>query len=474
MSVQRLSVAKTQPPSRKADEPYIWPVVDEHLATLNSIASGLALIDSLIGADAGPATPVDILAGEFPETREILRPIRILAEILVEGIANVRAHDSRANERSDAMDAIDSAVQQARLRITRRIRNDALGDAAEVIREMGLEFHDLSCILATDPNGKDVILVDPVSPQLAHAWLIERLLRRADTFVAVDENLSIERTASAWFFDCWSDGTQDGEPSHTDFSRLLREQEWSLVSRDTLSLDEPVISSFTTDQQPDDVPPRQQRLATAYERSTVGIFEVMAVDGPHVTFRDTSTGHTHRYYEHNEDANPYPGLLILGRMIPLEDDLWLRSPGAIILTSVSDDFRDRLSTDLTSLSEGLPTPIALEAMISMAAYGAMVPVARLAAPTIEAAHAALAAIDDMLEAIGLYEIDDHQIATDDFERRNAAELEQFEQRVDQPVAEWIAALTEQVDLETPRPDAQTAKRKKRRRAKQQHSRRRKR
>ena len=465
---------KAKPAPRQFDELDVRPILDLHLATLNAIANGFALIGSLIGKDAAPETPLDILAGEFRETSDILRPIRVLAEILVDGVAHARGDDFRAAERSEAIDWIDAAVRQAGLRVTRRARSDALGDTGELIQEIGLEHHDLRCILATDRDDKNVIVIDPVSPPLAHVWLIERLLQRADTFVSIDENLTVERTASAWFFDCWSDGTQSGDPAYVDFPRMVREQEWSLVSRDTLSLDEPVISSFTTDQDPDDVPPRQQRLATAYTRSTVGIFEVVAVDGRYVTVRDTSNGRTHRYHEHSEEADPSPGLLILGRMIPLENELWLRSPGATIIAPPDNDFRDHLSTTLTSLGESVPTPIALEALISLAVYGANVPVARLPAPTIAAAHAALAAVDDMLEAIGVYdEVDDDRGPTDSVEQRNAPEMERFQLRVDQPLAEWIAALSEQVDLEASPPAAQAAKRKHRRRTKQ-HTRRRKR
>jgi len=468
-------MARAKPPPRQADEPHVWPVVDQHLATLNGIADGLALIDSLIGNDAGPATPLDILAGEFPETRDILRPVRVLAEILVDGVANARAEDFRAVERSDAIDAINAALRQAHFRTSRRSRKDALGDAADLIRETGLEFHNLHCTLATDRDDKDVIAADPIPSPLAHAWLIERLFQRADVFVATDEHLVLERTASAWFFDCWSDGAWDDDPEYTDFPRLVREQEWSLVSRDTLSLDEPVIASFTIDRHPDDVPPRQQRLASAYERSTVGIFEVIAVDGPHVTVRDTSSGQTLRYFEHSEDADPHPGLLILGRMIPLEDELWLRSPGAIIITSQGDDYRDLLSKDLTSLCEAVPTPIALEGLISIAIYGVTVPVARLPAPTITAAKATLMMAHRILEELGLFGDMAEPLSPKHFlDQLESPALEAFELDVDQPVAEWLMALAEQASLDASRPDTQPNKRKHKRRTKQQHTRRRKR
>jgi len=466
-------MAKAPATPRRTHEPQLWPVVDRHLDTLNAIADGLALVHSILGKDADPRIALHILAGEYPETRDLVRPVRLLAEILVESASNAPVDASRDAERSAAIESINAALKQAHFRATRRSRNDTLGDAGRLINEAGLERHDLQCILATDRDDRNVIVVDRMPSLAAHAWLIEHLLQRVEAFVAVDENLALERDASAWFFECWSEGSDDRDPSYTDFPRMVREQEWSLVSRDTLSLDEPAIASFAIDQKPDNVPLRQQRLATGYLRSTVGIFEVVAVDGPHVTVRDVSNDQTLRYYEHNEDADPSSGLLVLGRLIPLDEDMWLRSPGAVIVTSVADDYPAFLSKTLTNLCEDLPTPIALEALISLAIYRATVPVSRLPAPTIAAAHATLAAVDDMLEAIGVFD-DEDNVLVDSVEQLNAAEEERFQQRIDQSMADWIDALTEQIELESRRPDAQAAKRKKPRRAKQQHARRRKR
>lgn len=468
-------MAKAKPAPHPTKEPSVWPVVGDRLDTLNAITDGLALVHSILGKDADPGIALHILAGEYPETRGLVGPVSLLAETLVESAANPHGDRARDPEQSAAIEFIHAEIKRAHFRATRRTRKDALGDAGRLIRETGLERHDLLCILATDRDDRNVIVIDRVPSPAAHAWLIEDLFQRAEAFVAVDDNLAVERDASAWFFDCWSDGSQDGDPSYTDFPRMIREQEWSLVSRDTLSLDEPVIASFAIDQQPDDVPPRQQRLATGYLQSSVGIFEIITIDGPYVTVRDASSGQTHRYYEHNEDANPIPGLLILGRMIPLEDDLWLRSPGAVIITSAADDFPAALSKSLTNFCENLPTPIALEGLISLAVYGATVPVSRLPAPTIAAAQATLAAVDDMLEAIGVFDAeDDDSVLVESVEQLNAAEEERFHQRIDQSMADWIDALTEQVELESRRLAAPAAKRKKPRRAKQQHARRRKR
>jgi hypothetical protein len=465
------SMPEAPPPPPRTDEPRVWPVVGDHLDTLNAIADGLALVHSILGKDADPGIALHILAGEYLETRELVNPVRLLAETLVEAASDADRKVARDAERAAAIESIKAAIEREHFRATRRTRKDALGDAGRAIREMGWELHDLLCVLATDRDDRNVIVVGRIPPPAAYAWLIEDLFQRAEAFVTVDENLAVERDASAWFFDCWSDGSQDGDPSYTDFPRMIREQEWSLVSRDTLSLDEPVIASLATDQQPEDVPLRQQQLATGYLQSLVGIFEIVAVDGPHVTVRDASTGQTHRYYEHNEDADPSPGLLILGRMIPLDQNTWLRSPGTIIITPIDDAYPAFLVNALTSLCESLPTPIALEALISLAIYGATVPVPRLAAPTIAAAHDTLAAVDDMLEAIGVFDDDESEGG---IEERNDAEFERFQQRLDQSMSDWIGALNDQIELDSPRPDAQPAKRKKQRQAKQQSTRRRKR
>jgi hypothetical protein len=459
----------------QAHEPHLWPVEGRHLDALNAIADGLALVHSMLGDDANLGiAPLHILAGEHAKTRDLVGPVSLLAETLVEGASNAHVSGSREAERSAAIESIRTAIERAHFRATPRARKDVLDDAGQLIHEIGLERHGLQCILGADRGETRVIATNRVPSPVVDAWLIESLLQRMEAFVAVDETLSLERNASAWFFECWSEG-DDGDQSYSDYPRGIREQEWSLVSRDTLALDEPVIASFTIDQEPDDVPPRQQRLATAYARSTIGIYEIVAVDGLYVTIRDTITGQTHRYHEHAAEADPYPGLLILGRMIPLEDDLWVRSPGAMMISPGGNEFRDSLSTSLTQMSETLPTPIALEWLISTAVFGANVPVSILPAPTVAAARAGLDAAQETLIDLGL--LDDTDVPTTlqgMAEQLESPALESFALAVDQPVAEWLMALYEQAALDTRMPDRQAAKRKKPRRAKQQPTRRRKR
>ena len=119
-------MAKAPATPRRTHEPQLWPVVDRHLDTLNAIADGLALVHSILGKDADPRIALHILAGEYPETRDLVRPVRLLAEILVESASNAPVDASRDAERSAAIESINAALKQAHFRATRRSRNDTL------------------------------------------------------------------------------------------------------------------------------------------------------------------------------------------------------------------------------------------------------------------------------------------------------------------------------------------------------------
>ena len=147
----------------------------------------------------------------------------------------------------------------------------------------------------------------------------------------------------------------------------------------------------------------------------------------------------------------------------------------MLITPGGDEFRDSLSASLTQMSETLPTPIALEWLISTAVFGADVPVSILPAPTVTAARATLIAAQETFTDLGLFDdIGVPPTPENIAEQLESPTLQSFELGVDQPVAEWLMALYEQAALDTPQPGAPAAKRKKHRRAKQQHTRRRKR
>jgi len=430
------------------EELIVWRITGPDALTLEAIVNGLALIWERLPFRDEEIDP-DILATWFPETREIARAVRLLADNLVVRATSAGKQTPADAERSNAIASINATFQEARLRLTNRRREDALGDAAAVIREIGYEYGDRECMLATDREGADVIAIVRVARPTAYASLLGRLMQRADSHMATDEALTLERAASTWYFYRWSDGAWEADGADAEFPRSVREHEWSTVSRDTLALDEPVIASLArvSDDGDDDVPPRQRFLADAYAMSTIGIFEVMSVDGRRMTVRDVQDDRTFVVHEHNTEVNLFPGLVILGRLIPIDDGEWLRSPGTLILVPEDDGYIEELASTLATVSEHLPTPIALEALISSKLYGAAVPVDGLAAPTIEIARATLVDAAEVLVDLGLLgEMPDGDVPPDLLEQMDSPALGMAGLDADAPMVEWLAALMSQVAL----------------------------
>jgi hypothetical protein len=460
----------------------VWPIAGAHAVTLDAVVAGLALVRSMVPQDDAALGPIDIVADMFEDTAEIAGSVRQLVQLLVQELATGRLDAAAAHQRASALGTVTEAADVAGLRVNRARRKMALADAAEIIREMGLEYHDLDCILGTKEDGTETIVAVPVAPPVAHVYLIGRLFERANQFMGSDPGLSMERSASAWYFARWSNGSIETDEATTDFPRMVREQEWSLVSRDTLGLAEPVIASFVDDGNltgdDDDsiyLPPRQRFLAAALLRSTVGIFEVIDVGGRIMTLRDLSTEAVYRVYEHTEDMAPVTGLLLLGRIIPFDDDLWLRSQGAVVLSPADDTDRGELASLLEKMSEGLPTPIALEGLISTMAYGAEVPVAIRPAPTIAEAQVALVEVGEVLVDLGLLGDDlPGDGPPDTLEEVDMAALDAVGLGIDEPMAEWIGALVEQAALDTRRGERGRSGGKKGKRAKRSRQQRRRR
>jgi hypothetical protein len=296
-------------------------------------------------------------------------------------------------------------------------------------------------------------------------------MQRADSYMATDRALALERAASTWYFYRWSSGAWESDATDLDFAQMVREHEWSIVSRDALALDEPIIAwlARVDEDGESDVPPRQRALASAYAMSTVGIFDVVSVDGRRMTVRDARDDRAYVVHEHNGDVELVPGLLILGRLIPIDDGEWLRSPGAIVITPEGEVHVEELVDALTTMSETLPTPIALEALISTAIYDADVPLDTLPAPTIEEAQAIVLEASEVLADLGFLTDAAPGVAPAAMvDQLDSPALGAFGLGIDQPMAEWLGALMAQVALAEPsrrgaRPRAKSRRKKRRKR-----------
>jgi hypothetical protein len=125
---------------------------------LDAIVSGLALLRSLSRSTDLPAD-IDLVAGATDEGAVIAEMTQLLVAALVDEMAAGEGHRSLAD--SSALGELHELTKAATFRVSAAQRRDALGDAAAIIREAGLERHDLDCHFGTDRDGRDVIVSAP-------------------------------------------------------------------------------------------------------------------------------------------------------------------------------------------------------------------------------------------------------------------------------------------------------------------------
>jgi hypothetical protein len=431
-------------------EPTILPIIGHHAAILDTIAAALAAARALIPRpDLFPAD-LDIVACEDVETMALGAGVREIAEALMTELVGGVPDFSRNPASMAALGKLREILASMDVRMNRKRRDEALGDAAALIREIGLERYDFDCHLATAHGADDVLASAPVPRATAHAWLLGRLLQRTEMFVIEgDEFLVMERRASAWYFDTWSAGgrRRDG----TEFTRTVREQEWSLVSRDSLALEEPVMMSLIGDERFAAIPPRQQRLANALQQSIIDVFEATALGGRILAARSIRDGITYHVHEHNDEVLRLQNVLMLGRLIPFEDGLWLRSPGAVAFSHPSKEQASLLAEGVARMGDTLPAPIIIEAMISTVAFGEPVPRAIKPSGSARDARALLDKLYPALDDLGLREdLPLDQIPSELVAQAAGRELQMAGFALDQAMGEWMEALSAQARAGTPR------------------------
>jgi hypothetical protein len=429
----------------------VWPLDGPRATMLHAIVSALAILRSAVPRSVPLPADIDLVAHEGAEGGTIAETTRLLVTSLLDEMA--AGDDPPLPADPDALGALQDLANAAPFRISRAHRRDALGDAAAIIREVGLERHDLDCHLGSGPDGQDVIVSAPISPATAHVWLLDRLFQRAEVFVLGDEVLTRERMASAWYFSRWSVGGHGLDREAMAFTRNVREQEWSLVERETAALDVPVMEALVHDERFARIPARQQRLAGALVASIVDVFVVEAVEGDRVTVRSVRGGRAHRVHEHNTEARMYPGYLVIGRLIPFEHDLWLRSPGTVSFLPNRPDEAAIFAEALSRVAGTLPLPIAIEALISTTLLGGKPPVSPKPAPSAREARELLQFMTDALDELGLREEVPVEDIPDDMAARlpqgPASEMVYFRISTDAALAEWMSALTEQAERGEP-------------------------
>ncbi len=450
-----MSRAPADPPS----DARVWSLDGPRVTMMDSLASALVVVRSAIPRAMVLPADIDIVAAEGPVGESIIAAARSLAESLVEEMVVGDAQPSLfARDEDSALGALRAATDNLPIRPSRTQWKDALGDAAAIIREIGLERYDLDCFLGTDPSGANVIVSTPIPAATAHVWLLDRLLQRAEAFVLTDELLVSERMASAWYFSMWSVGRGGKAHDAMDFTRRVREQEWSLIDRVTVTFDETVIAALARDERFDRIPKRQQRLARALAASVLDIFVVEAVHDDHLTLRSVRGGRAHRVHEHNPDARLSPGYFVIGRLIPFDQGLWLRSPGTISFSPRRPDEAAVLADALQRASAAMPLAVGLGALISAVVLGAKPPLSRKPVPSAREAGELVEFLTEALDRLGRRE----EVTRDELPNEldasmppAAAGAHFYRFAVDDALAEWIGALSAQAESRGSPPATET-------------------
>jgi hypothetical protein len=189
--------------------------------------------------------------------------------------------------------------------------------------------------------------------------------------------------------------------------------------------------------------PRQHRVAGALLESFVGVFECVATRKDGATLRQLNGGSTFEIHEHMAPPAYSEGWIAMGRLLPFDGGLHLRSPGMIFLPSAAE-FGPQAADAFAGLAASLPHALALEAVISALALGVQVP--RDVKPARSRAHARelLQAAHDALAMTDFQ----HEVSADDVPDELRAKGEGrdvlfLELAVDATVGAYTSALAEQ-------------------------------
>jgi hypothetical protein len=419
----------------------VFPLLD---AVERALALGEVLRPRHLGELADVPAPDMML--------EMLEPTREVASRVADGCEQLLLH-LQARPGAPGLDdlsrqvaEIESATRESLEELGFTAAWDSLADmpmapqSAELLREVGLERLGLEVFYGIR-EGEPVIATKPADPLSALVWLGGRLFERTERLLLGHDLLAFERMASAWWFGVHS----SDRPLQQKFPRSVREREWSLVERESLLLEASPLDALlgATAVAP---PAKQRRLAQAYLASFASGFRVLEREGDLTVMEDLVRRRRFRVHEHNPDVKCDPSFLALGRLLALDGDVHLRSPGMVFLPPRSID-PEVLAGALRGGRSELSPQILVETLIGVA-IGERAGRKDLApAASAKEARALLARLDDVLVECGFAEEVGPQEAGPELIRRarksGSSNLIYRRYDLDHPMREWMAALMDQ-------------------------------
>ncbi|HEV2735110.1 MAG TPA: hypothetical protein VGV85_09735, partial [Longimicrobiaceae bacterium] len=242
-------------------------------------------------------------------------------------------------------------------------------------------------------------------------------------------------------FERW---TPPGRMEEHLFARGVREQEFALVDRPVLALDDrTAIEHLADTAELDDFPPKQRHMATKLLESEVGVWEVVERHGADAVLRAPLDGRLFRVREHAPEEHYGAGSLALGRLIPFGDGTWLRSPGAVFFVADSPRQARALAEALGPGTGDLPDVVKIEMLISTLAAGRKLKLPREVRPAPSAADAGemLEEMQELMLEAGLTrEVTRDELPPEVDRSRLPDEGPFFIHDVDVVVADWLTEL----------------------------------
>jgi hypothetical protein len=107
-------------------------------------------------------------------------------------------------------------------------------------------------------------------------------------------------------------------------------------------------------------------------------------------------GQTFNVHEHMVPASYQAGWMCIGRLIPLDDDLFARSPGMLFGSPPIETLATAAVNEFDALCATLPPELALEAVIASSVFGQRVPRELKPASSRAAARDVLTQLFDLL------------------------------------------------------------------------------
>lgn len=237
-----------------------------------------------------------------------------------------------------------------------------LPEVSALLREAALEEWEHDVVLAVHPEEGLQLAAWPVTLAQSMVWLLEPMYARIEAWVLGEDLMATERGATRWWFERW---TPVRRKEQDEFARGVREQEFALVDRPFLALDDRTAVEYMADAgELDEFPRKQRHMARQLRESVVGVWEVREHEGERLVLASPLGGETLEVREHAPGAAYAAGSIALGRLIPFGDGTWLRSPGMAFLGGAPAGQARTMAAGLGEETGGLPDAVKLEAMLT--------------------------------------------------------------------------------------------------------------